>query len=179
MKVDRLNVNLKVHTMFRYLFWLSCLILAALLGGVYVLTVTVSIKPDMIGTHRSAWATDSRQDTALAEGETSALDRHPADSLEGDPAAIEAGKRIFHTYCWGCHGRNGTGAQCPDFTDDVTLHGETYQDLVNVVTNGVRGAPMGSWKYALGRTRIRQVVAYVYSLKGTRKSSPNQSRRRE
>ena len=108
------------------------------------------------------WATDSSSNEAVPG-------RLP-DSLEGDPEAIALGERIFHTYCWGCHSRNGTGAQCPDFSDDRQIHGDGYADLVNVVTNGVKGTPMGPWAYALGRKRLLQVVAYVFSLKGTRQA---------
>ena len=88
-------------------------------------------------------------------------------SLEGDPAAIEEGQRTFHIHCGECHGVGGRGALGPNFTDDVTLHGDRYEDMVNVVTNGVRGRPMRSWIKKLGPVRIREVVAYVYSLKGT------------
>ncbi len=89
-------------------------------------------------------------------------------SLEGDPAAIEEGQRTFHIHCGECHGVGGRGALGPNFTDDVTLHGDRYEDMVNVVTNGVRGRPMRSWIKKLGPVRIREVVAYVYSLKGSR-----------
>ena len=118
------------------------------------------------GAPSELWATDSApEEGAMEEFAT----RKPLpDSLEGNPEAIALGKGIFHTYCWGCHGRNGTGAQCPDFSDDRQIHGDGYADLVEVVTNGVKGTPMGPWGYALGRERLLQVVAYVFSLKGTR-----------
>lgn len=118
----------------------------------------------------TAWATDAAQRRAPTLEETSAPDPRLPDSLEGDPKAIALGKRTFHTYCWGCHGRNGTGAQCPDFSDDEQIHGDRYEDLVKVVTSGVKGTPMGPWGYALGRERLLQVVAYVFSLKGTRET---------
>ena len=112
------------------------------------------------------WATDSGPEEVAVDEPASQL--RLADSLEGNLEAIALGKRIFHTYCWGCHGRNGTGAQCPDFSDNRQIHGDGYADLVEVVTNGVKGTPMGPWGYALGRERLLQVVAYVFSLKGTR-----------
>lgn len=114
------------------------------------------------------WAMDSAQKRQPANQEASAPTQRIPDSLEGDPEAIALGRGIFHTYCWGCHGRNGTGAQCPDFSDNRQIHGDGYEDLVKVVTNGVTGTPMGPWGYALGRKRLLQVVAYVFSLKGTR-----------
>ena len=113
---------------------------------------------------------DSAQRQETASQEAGAPARRIPDSLEGDAEAIALGKGIFHTYCWGCHGRNGTGAQCPDFSDNRQIHGERYEDLVKVVTDGVKGTPMGPWGYALGRKRLLQVVAYVFSLKGTRET---------
>ena len=133
-----------------------------------LLAASMSVKFDLSKAPTEAWATDSAQREALDEGGVPDIPQGIPDSLEGNPEAIALGKRTFHTYCWGCHGRNGTGAQCPDFSDNEQIHGDRYEDLVKVVTNGVKGTPMGPWGYALGRKRILQVVAYVYSLKGTR-----------
>ena len=131
-----------------------------------LLMALVPLKINLIGEPAEVWATDSARRTAPSL----APDQRLPDSLEGNLEAIALGKRIFHTYCWGCHGRNGTGAQCPDFSDNKQIHGDRYEDLVSVVTNGVKGTPMGPWGYALGRERLLQVVAYVFSLKGTRET---------
>ena len=64
------------------------------------------------------WAMDSAQRQETANPEAEAPAQRIPDSLEGNAEAIALGKGIFHTYCWGCHGRNGTGAQCPDFSDN-------------------------------------------------------------
>lgn len=137
-----------------------------------LLAASVPLKLDLSRTLAEVWATDSAQSQTPDQKEVTGLAQHIPDSLEGDAEAIELGKRTFHTYCWGCHGRNGTGAQCPDFSDSEQIHGDRYEDLVKVVTNGVKGTPMGPWGYALGRQRLLQVVAYVYSLKGTREARP-------
>ena len=96
--------------------------------------VLVSLKINLSREPAEVWATDSTQRTAPSL----TPDQRLPDSLEGNPEAIALGKRIFHTYCWGCHGRNGTGAQCPDFSDNKQIHGDRYEDLVSVVTNGVK-----------------------------------------
>ena len=148
----------------RVVYW-SLIAVIIMVGGA-LMVAPAPWEIGLSGVPAAAWATDS----APTEG---AMDESPAtrrlpDSLEGDPEAIALGERTFHTYCWGCHGRNGTGAQCPDFSDNRQIHGDGYADLVEVVTNGVKGTPMGPWGYALGRERLLQVVAYVFSLKGTR-----------
>ena len=145
---------------------LTVLIIVTLLGA------SMPSKINLVSGPAEVWATDSAQSKTPGQAEVSDLAQRVPDSLEGDAEAIELGKRTFHTYCWGCHGRNGTGAQCPDFSDNEQIHGDRYEDLVKVVTNGVKGTPMGPWSYALGRKRLLQVVAYVYSLKGTREARP-------
>ena len=135
-----------------------------------LLAASMPLKFDLSRAPTEVWATDSAQRKAPDKEAVSTLAQRIPDSLEGDAEAIALGKRTFHTYCWGCHGRNGTGAQCPDFSDNEQIHGDRYEDLVKVVTNGVKGTPMGPWGYALGRKRLLQVVAYVFSLKGTREA---------
>jgi len=145
----------------RLVYW-SCFVVVTVISVVAFMAVPVRWDARLSAVPAEVWATDS------SPGEPAAP--RLSDSLEGDPEAIALGERIFHTYCWGCHGRNGTGAQCPDFSDETQIHGDGYADMVQVVTNGVKGTPMAPWGYALGRERLLQVVAYVFSLKGTREA---------
>ena len=153
----------------RVLYWSGSVVSVTTICALLIASMPMAVS--LRGGPGKVWATDAAQRRAPTLGETSTpAHTHIPDSLEGNPEAIALGKRIFHTYCWGCHGRNGTGAQCPDFSDDQQIHGDRYEDLVKVVTNGVKGTPMGPWGYALGRQRLLQVVAYVFSLKGTRET---------
>ena len=145
----------------RVIYWSGSVVPMMTIGA--LLVASIPVKYHLVREPAEVWAMDSAE-------EASAPDPRLPDSLEGNPEAIALGERIFHTYCWGCHGRNGTGAQCPDFSDNRQIHGDGYEDLVKVVTNGVKGTPMGPWGYALGRKRLLQVVAYVFSLKGTREA---------
>ena len=147
--------------MWRLIYRSGSIVSAITVGA--LLAASMPLNSGLSRAPAKVWATENAEVSTLAQ-------RIP-DSLEGDAEAIELGKRTFHTYCWGCHGRNGTGAQCPDFSDNQQIHGDRYEDLVKVVTDGVKGTPMGPWGYALGRERLLQVVAYVYSLKGTRAAS--------
>jgi cytochrome c oxidase cbb3-type subunit 3 len=92
----------------------------------------------------------------------------PGGVVVADPLDIEAGRRTFMVHCDRCHGPGGRGGIGPNLTDQFTLHGGTYEDIVNVVTNGVPGKPMFPWKDWLDPATIRKVAEYVYSLKGTR-----------
>ncbi len=92
--------------------------------------------------------------------------------VQADDAGLEAdikdGKRTFHIYCAECHAVGGTGGAGPNLTDEFTLHGDEYEDILRVVTNGVRDAAMPTWGQKLSKERISKVAAYVFSLKGTR-----------
>ena len=92
----------------------------------------------------------------------------PQHALPADPLDILAGRRTFKIHCETCHGLGGRGGIGPNLTDDFTLYGGTYQDILNVVTNGVEGKPMYAWQNRLDPEALRRVVAYVRSLKGTR-----------
>ena len=81
---------------------------------------------------------------------------------------IAEGERTFHVHCVHCHGPDGVGAMGPNLTDEATLHGDEFEDILNTVPNGVEGKPMRSWKNTLSAERLAQVAKFVYSLKGTR-----------
>jgi cytochrome c oxidase cbb3-type subunit 3 len=100
-------------------------------------------------------------------------------SLRGDAAAIEAGKAIFTANCLPCHGAQGEGGIGPNLTDRYWLHGNTYDDMVNTITNGVPDKGMIAWKAMLNPEKIRQAAAFVYSLKGTNPPNPKAAQGQE
>ncbi|MBT06072.1 MAG: hypothetical protein CMM32_04040, partial [Rhodospirillaceae bacterium] len=83
---------------------------------------------------------------------------------------IKEGKRTFIVHCWQCHGDGGRGMMGPNLTDEFTLHGETYDDILRVITNGVPAMQMPTWSQRLSEKRIREVAEYVFTLKGSRPS---------
>ncbi len=83
-------------------------------------------------------------------------------------ARIIEGKRTFIVHCWQCHGDGGRGMMGPNLTDEFTLHGETFDDILRVITNGVPAMQMPTWSQRLSEKRIREVAEYVFTLKGSR-----------
>jgi len=92
--------------------------------------------------------------------------------LEGNKAAIAAGKEIFTTNCVPCHGPQGQGVIGPNLTDDYWLHGNKYAEIVRTITNGVPDKGMIAWKATLNPEKIEQVAAYVMTLHGTNPPNP-------
>ena len=95
-----------------------------------------------------------------------------AVSLEGNAEAVAAGKTLFATSCMPCHGDKGQGVIGPNLADNYWIHGNSYNDVVRVISNGVPDKGMIPWKSTLNPTKIGQVAAFVLSLKGTNPPNP-------
>jgi mono/diheme cytochrome c family protein len=99
-----------------------------------------------------------------------ASDDQPPDHLLS-PESLAEGRRTYYVHCTLCHGQDGDGAIGVRLTDNETLHGGRFADMLNVVTNGVEMKGMRSYIGILGAERVAQVTAYVYTLKGTKPPS--------
>lgn len=93
-------------------------------------------------------------------------------SLQGDAAAVAAGKDIFLANCLPCHGAQAQGGIGPNLTDAYWLHGNTYAEIVHTITEGVPAKGMISWKAILNPEKILQVAAFVDSLRGSNPPNP-------
>jgi cytochrome c oxidase cbb3-type subunit 3 len=89
-----------------------------------------------------------------------------------DAQTLEAGKAVFAQNCVPCHGPQGQGVIGPNLTDEYWLHGDSYANIVRVITNGVPDKGMIAWRATLGPQKIEQVAAYVVSLGGTHPPNP-------
>ena len=85
-----------------------------------------------------------------------------------DAAGIAAGKKIFESKCFMCHGQNGEGGVGPNLTDDYWIHGGSINDVFKTIKYGVLDKGMQSWQAALSPSEIKNISSYVKSLKGTR-----------
>jgi cytochrome c oxidase cbb3-type subunit 3 len=87
------------------------------------------------------------------------------DAVVKDPAAIAAGKAVFAANCAACHGANAEGGIGPNLVKPpfwVSGNG-TPADIEHIVTTGTaKGMP--AWGGVLGKTKVQQVTAFVYSL---------------
>lgn len=88
-----------------------------------------------------------------------------------DEAVLIEGKRTFNIYCSECHSTGGIGGMGPNLTDQYTLHGNAYEDMVAVISEGVLAVGMPKWGARMTGERIRTVAAYVFSLYATRPKS--------
>jgi len=89
-----------------------------------------------------------------------------------DQPALEAGKAIFDKNCVVCHKAQGQGLVGPNLTDNFSIHGCRYYDVVTVIANGVPEKGMISWKTQLTKDQILQVASFTMTLKGTNPPDP-------
>jgi len=83
------------------------------------------------------------------------------------PSDLEAGKSIFQTACFACHGKNGEGGVGPNLTDAYWLHGGSIQEVFRTIKYGWPDKGMKSWKDDYSPAQIAQIASYVRSLAGT------------
>lgn len=106
---------------------------------------------------------------AAAEAERSIVTDESLDALALDASAVAAGSQIFTTQCMACHdtkaqGRAGLG---PNLTDKYWIHGGAPTSIHATVTNGISAKGMPAWAPILGEEGVKQVVAYVLTLRNT------------
>ncbi|HET9955188.1 MAG TPA: cbb3-type cytochrome c oxidase N-terminal domain-containing protein, partial [Polyangiaceae bacterium] len=81
--------------------------------------------------------------------------------------AVEAGKGIFQARCVQCHAAEGQGLIGPNLTDNSWIHGQgTLMDIYKTVSEGVLAKGMPAWGLQLRPDELRQVVAFVGSIRG-------------
>lgn len=119
------------------------------------------------------WAAIAHPHVAFAQW----LDLQVPAKIEETAANAQAGKRIYQTYCYYCHGKEGDGEgpvaeylwpRPRDFTSGTyklrtTLSGElpTDEDLFRTVTSGIPGTAMPEWGSLLSSRERWQVVYYI------------------
>lgn len=81
----------------------------------------------------------------------------------GPEAAL--GKQLFASNCVACHEAQGQGKIGPNLTDEMWLHGGTPVDIFRTIRDGAPAKGMPSWAPVLGRGGVKQVAAFVLTLR--------------
>ncbi len=89
--------------------------------------------------------------------------------LEGDRAAIEAGRQLYSSVCQACHGAEARGDRGPALTGSLR-HGNSDTEMFRNVRGGIQGTQMPPFAQFTA-DQIWQVMAYLRSLSGSSGSS--------
>ena len=150
-------------------WWLWLFIITAVWGVIYLLVYNVfKIAPYQQEEYKT--------EMAAMGGVTPAQKANIADTAGLVPltaqANLDAGKATFTRVCVACHLAGGQGLVGPNLTDNFSIHGCGYKNIVNIITVGQPDKGMISWKDQLTRQQILDVASYVLTLKGTNPPNP-------
>ncbi len=91
----------------------------------------------------------------------------PVAFAQTRPAAgatdLASGQRIFDAQCAWCHGNGGDGGTGPNLHGKLR-HATTLASIVDIITNGIPGTDMPSFRLGLTERNTRQAATYVLSL---------------
>jgi len=93
------------------------------------------------------------------------------NSVPGDAASIEAGKKLYQRHCASCHGPQGkgdgslalSGGTPSDLTDEAWDYGSTDGEIFVSIRDGV-SSDMLAYKEKLNEKEIWQVVNFIRSI---------------
>jgi cytochrome c oxidase cbb3-type subunit 3 len=148
-------------------WWLTAFAICVLFSGAYWLYYHTYDK----GLHPSEEYAEFKTKEAEAEAAKLAAAGEVNDevlaTMAKNPASVAQGKEIFAAQCVTCHAEGGKGAVGPNLTDDYVLHGGKAMDTYKIVREGYLAKQMPAWGKQLGEAKVRSVVAYVVSIRGT------------
>jgi putative heme-binding domain-containing protein len=75
---------------------------------------------------------------------------------------VSAGAKIFRSHCAECHGLKGEGGRGPNLTTGVFFHGNTDDDLMRNISDGIPGTAMPGVFFS--HVQVSHLIAYVRSL---------------
>lgn len=90
-----------------------------------------------------------------------------------DEALIANGKETWDKICSVCHLIDGGGLVGPNMTDNYWIHGNTVEDLYNIVEIGVIEKGMIPYKNQLSEQKRLEVVSFILvNLQGSTPATP-------
>ena len=150
-------------------WWLVMFYITIVFGIVYLM-----LYPGM-GSYKGllGWSEvgEYEAEVAAADAEFGPLfaqfEQTPVAVLASDEAAMNAGERLFVTYCSVCHGSDARGAPgFPNLRDNDWLYGGEPAQITTSIMDG-RSGSMPAWEVPLGGAEeVTKVADYVMSLAG-------------
>ena len=84
-------------------------------------------------------------------------------NLSKDSKTVDAGKATFLANCASCHLPTLTGQIGPNLVDEYWLHGGNPLEVSTTIEKGVIEKGMPTWGPVLGKQKITEVVAFIFS----------------
>ena len=85
--------------------------------------------------------------------------------VSGNPEAIEAGRKLYFTWCVQCHGSKADGvSRFGKYAADLREFWRGYGEFVTIVKNGRTNRQMPPWKEVPDDAKIAQLGAFLETL---------------
>ena len=117
------------------------------------------------------WKNEMAAAGIIAPGQPTPVDAASLVALTDQPS-LDAGREIWLKQCKVCHLDGGQGLVGPNLTDNFSIHGCAYSDVVSIIVVGAPEKGMISWKAQLSDDQIKKVASFVMTLKGTTPPNP-------
>jgi quinohemoprotein ethanol dehydrogenase len=102
---------------------------------------------------------------ALVAADEAARPVPSSNPLSGDPEAIEAGRKLYGTWCSQCHGGKADGvSRFGKYAADLRQFKLGYTEFAMVVVDGRTERRMPPWDGVLDGEQISQIGAYLETL---------------
>jgi len=153
-------------------WWLMTFYFTAAFAAVYAFWFTVGPgMPNMERFNKDFAAFNAKVSTG--PGKVEGPSEEVLMALVSQPDALNAGKNVFMAKCLACHGPQGQGVIGPNLTDNFWIHGDgKILAIGQIVTAGVPEKGMPPWGPLLTADEFKNVVAFVYSLRGSKPLNP-------
>ena len=149
-------------------WWLATFFVTIIFGAIYWMHYDVSGSGPTLSEELAMDMAKIETLREKAAAEAPQVTEEALAAMIQDSQALEAGKAEYVAKCAACHGQVGEGLIGPNLTDshwkntDGTLVGMHKVLVVGVVEKG-----MPAWKGLIADDLLKQVAAYVASLKGS------------
>jgi mono/diheme cytochrome c family protein len=102
---------------------------------------------------------------APATADEAAVPVASSNPWTGDPQAIEAGRRLYNTWCSQCHGGKADGvSRFGKYAADLRKFSQGFSQFVTVVFEGRTERRMPPWDGVLDGEQVAQIGAYLETL---------------
>ena len=155
-------------------WWLATFYICIAFAGVYFTWQNI-----LAGGHvheqayRAERAAIEAKSAAAEAAKVKAIDPVAFNKELSDKGLAASGAQVFGSRCASCHGPQAGGLIGPNLTDAYWIHGDgTPLEIYKVVDKGVNDKGMPNWGAILKPGDLKQVTAFVYSLKGSHPGNP-------
>lgn len=143
------------------LFWVTVIFSLGYVFWFHVAERGASVEQEFAGDVARANA------LAAARAMKETVSESSLETLMADAATMQSAAMLFEQKCKQCHAAEGQGNIGPNLTDRHWVHGRgTLMDIHRTVSDGVLEKGMPAWSRQLAPADLRQLVAYVGTLRG-------------